>query len=99
MSENDAAKNYPIKEQDNGDWISEESALTSWDPNSPFNPENLMPILVIMSNRIYDLLMIIARSGSPQIAREVEKLHEQGLTLAPHIAYSIPEDVSEDNDE
>lgn len=98
MSENDGYKNYvntgesvnPVNEiGDDSNRLLDEPVII------PVDPTNYIFALMVQMNRIYDLLMLIARSQNLVEAKGIEQLHDEGHWLAPPVIY-VPEEYDED---
>lgn len=77
-------------------------ALDKWPADSAFHPENVGPVSVIMLQRIYDLLAVIAYDANPDGAQRVIEAHRAGQLLSPPPSFATPlseTDKASDSDE
>lgn len=71
--------------------------IGKWPVDSSFHPDNVGPVTVIMLQRVYDLLAVIAYEADPDAAEKVIAFHRAGQLLSPPPSYIAEEPASDED--
>ena len=61
----------------------------TFDPDSAFHGDNILPAILITMTRLYDVQMLLLREANPEVAEALESAHSKGELFAPDPAVGV----------